>query len=53
VLVLKDLEGLPYNEIAQIAGCSEGTVSSRLNRGRSALRTILAELGIDKNYFRD
>lgn len=53
VLVLKDLERLPYNEIAQIAGCSEGTVCSRLNRGRKALRAILAELGIDKNYFHD
>ena len=53
ILVLKDLEGLPYTEIAQITGCNEGTVCSRLNRGRKALRAILAELGIDKNYFRD
>ncbi len=53
VLVLKDIEGLTYKEIAKIANCSEGTVCSRLNRGRKALRAALAGLGIDENYFRD
>ena len=53
VLVLKDIEGLSYNEIARIANCNAGTVCSRLNRGRKALRAVLAESGIDKNYFRD
>ena len=51
VLVLKDLEGMSYREIAQILSCSEGTVSSRLNRGRQQLRKVLAQMGLDKTYF--
>lgn len=50
-IVLKDLEGLSYEEVAQIAGCSQGTVSSRLNRGRQQLRKVLAQMGLDKTYF--
>ena len=42
VLVLKELEEMKYEEIAEIVGCPVGTVRSRIHRGRSELRIILA-----------
>lgn len=42
VVVLRYLEGLAYADIAEILGCSVGTVKSRLNRAHSALRGELA-----------
>jgi RNA polymerase sigma-70 factor, ECF subfamily len=41
VVVLADLEGCSYREIAEICGCPVGTVMSRLYRARRALRAIL------------
>jgi len=38
VLVLREIEGYSYEEIAKITGCSLGTVKSRMNRARQALR---------------
>lgn len=43
VLVLREIEGLNYDEIADILELSLGTVKSRLVRGREALRERLAE----------
>ena len=43
VLVLRELEGLNYEEIAEILDLSLGTVKSRMLRGRDALRQRLAE----------
>lgn len=42
VLVLRELEGLRYDEIAQILGISQGTVESRLHRARQRLKRRLA-----------
>jgi len=41
VLVLRELEGLSYKEIAQVAGVPIGTVMSRLARGRKQLLLAL------------
>ena len=41
-LVLREIEGWSYEEIAATLGCREGTVKSRLNRGRAELRRRLA-----------
>lgn len=40
-VVLRDLEDLTYEEIADILGVSLGTVRSRIHRGRARLRTAL------------
>lgn len=40
-LVLREIEGLPYSDIAEVLGLSEGTVKSRLHRAREQLRTLL------------
>ncbi|MGA8491677.1 MAG: sigma-70 family RNA polymerase sigma factor [Terriglobales bacterium] len=55
-LVLRDLEEMSYEEIAEVTQVSLGTVKSRLTRGREALRQRLtayvqevgAELGLQK-----
>ena len=47
VVVLRDLQGLAHAEIADILGCSKGTVSSRLNRGRLKLRSLLKFQGLE------
>lgn len=42
LVVLADIEGLSYEEIAQITSATLGTVKSRLNRARRALRALLS-----------
>ena len=44
-LVLREIEGLRYEEIAFSLGVAVGTVKSRLTRARQALRSELAEMG--------
>lgn len=43
VIVLRDLSGLTYEEIAAIEQCSVGTVKSRINRARQNLKKLLEE----------
>lgn len=40
-VILRDLEEMEYSEISQILGVPEGTVKSRLNRGRAQLARIV------------
>ena len=42
VVVLRELEELSYNQIAEICGIAVGTVMSRLSRGRALLRELVA-----------
>ena len=41
VIVLKEMEGLSYEEIAEVMGTSVGTVKSRISRTREELRRLL------------
>lgn len=41
VVILRDIQGMSYEEVAKILNCSVGTVKSRLNRGRAQLKKIL------------
>lgn len=43
VIIMRDLNGLEYDEIAKITGTTLGTVKSRISRARISLRKILEE----------
>ena len=43
-MLLYDIEGLAYGEIAEVLGVAEGTVKSRIHRARQALRLKLAPI---------
>ncbi|HLG14783.1 MAG TPA: sigma-70 family RNA polymerase sigma factor [Blastocatellia bacterium] len=43
VIVLRDIEGFSYQQIAGVLGCPAGTVMSRLGRAREKLRAVLAQ----------
>ena len=48
VLILREIEGLSYTEIAESGSIELGTVKSRISRGRSLLRNFLSGNG---NFF--
>ena len=52
VLVLSDVQGMSYEEIAEITRSNLGTVKSRLSRGRARLREYLQAHGelLPENY---
>ena len=52
-VVLSDLQGLHYAEIAEVLGVPEGTVKSRLFRGRRQLQRALANYAVEMGYIRD
>jgi len=51
-VVLSDLHDLRYAEIAEILGVPEGTVKSRLFRGRRILQKKLVDYAIDMGYLK-
>jgi RNA polymerase sigma-70 factor (ECF subfamily) len=44
VVILRDIQGLPYDDIADITGYGIGTVKSRLSRARLELRRKLMKV---------
>lgn len=49
-VVLSDLEGLSYQEIAELSGVPVGTVKSRLFRGRRRLQEVLYGYAVEMGY---
>ena len=52
-VVLCDVQGLSYKEIAEIMGTPVGTVMSRLFRGRKLLAAALREFAVNQGYVRE
>ncbi|MGK9476469.1 sigma-70 family RNA polymerase sigma factor [Melioribacter sp. OK-6-Me] len=44
MVILRDIQGLSYEEIAEITNVSLGTVKSRINRGRNQLQKLLKNI---------
>ena len=47
IIVLRDIEGFSYRELAEVLGCPIGTIMSRLARARARFRTLLVVRGHD------
>ncbi len=48
-LLLREVDGLSYSEIAKSLGIPKGTVMSRLHHARRRVRTLLAEQGVEES----
>lgn len=46
VFVLREYEGMSYEEMANVIGCSMGTVMSRLHHARKKMRSHLVQMGV-------
>lgn len=51
-VVLSDVEGLSYDEIAEAVGIPVGTVRSRIARGRAVLRRELERYAVEQGYLK-
>lgn len=49
-IILCDIEGMSYEEIAEITQVPIGTVRSRISRGRAELRRALTEFALEQGY---
>ena len=45
-VILRDLQEMEYREIAEVLKVPEGTVKSRINRGRAELARVLRQRGV-------
>ncbi len=52
-VILSDLEGLSYQEIAEMTDVPVGTVKSRLFRGRRVLQSALYDYAVSMGYIKD
>ena len=52
-VMLVDIEGLTYREVAEVVGCPIGTVMSRLSRGRTLLRRALGRFAREHGYVKE
>ena len=53
VVVLADLLGFAYKDVAHVLDCPVGTVMSRLFRGRKQMRRSLLDLALKEGVIRD
>ena len=52
-VLLVDIEGMTYREVADVLDCPIGTVMSRLSRGRALLRRALGRFAREHGYVKE